>query len=271
MSVADLLFYVLAFLALAGALVAALSPGLRRAAWALTAAAGVLAALSALLGAWLVAVLQVSVVVAAATGLGYLATLPGVSPDAKGDSPVAEGASPDAEGASPVAEAVSTDTEEASPDTATDAPQRLLPAVAVVLAFVVLLSRAVLMVRWPLIETSRVVSVVGLPHVLLASLLLFSAGLLAAITRRSAAGIAIGAALMTEGAVLGLVAVSHFVGGSDDGRSLAALVVLLGALSAWTGLHHGRLQAVARESRRISDGLLLVVAAVTLALLAGAV
>jgi len=282
MSVADLLFCVLALTALTGAMVAALWPGLRRAAWALLIAAGALALLSGLLGAWQVAVLQACVVVAAATGLGYLATQQGVSQDAEDASADPQSASPKAASASPDAEAELPDPArdgQAAHDRvgvhkahhAEDAPQRLWASVAVVLAFVVLISRAVLMARWPLLEKSRVVSMVGLPHVLLAGLSLFSIGLLAAITRRSAAGIAIGVALMTEGAVLALVAVSHFVAGSEDGTMLAALVVVLAAVAASIGLHHERLKAGVPESGRVADGLLTVVAAVTLALLAGAV
>ena len=244
----DAFFYLLALAAVAGSLSAALAPGLRRAAWSLVFVSGTLAGLFALLGAPVVATLQAGVVIAAAAALEHFA------PRHSGGEATA---------------------------TATDAPVRLWRATLPVLALLVLLARAVLMARWPLsaaASASRATAraaffglpAVGLAHYLVTALLLFSIGLLASVTRRSVAGVAVGIQLMSGAAVLAIVAFAHSVGDGSDARMLAALVVAVSALRCAVVARAGAIESPSIAAQRLAGALATVLAGLTLALLAGA-
>jgi len=252
----DLLFYLCALVALTGALSSALRHDLRRAARSLLAAAAAVTALLALLGAPLVAALLGAVVVAAFVVLqrkGVSISIPGPGPDMEG---------------------VAGSQDEAS------APTGRVRAALLVLAFLVIASRVVLMARWPLLAVPaapRAVTwlpAVSLPHYLVTALVLFGIGVFAAITRRTAAGVGMGIALMHAAVAVGIAAEAHFVGGGSEVQLLVALVVAFAAASAMAaaslGSRSGDFAHDSDAAKRIATGISTVMVGLTLALLAGA-
>lgn len=274
MSGADFAFFALAITALAAALVAALAVDRRRATIALLVAAGAEAAIACLLGAWAIATAEAAVLVA---GFALLRRTAG-SPAAE----TVDGRQPER-----VAEA---NTSEPEPEHGIPVaiPARWRPALLVA-AFVALVARAVLMVRWPNVAsgaagaaagTAAWITSIGTAHHLLAQLLVFAAGWYAAATRRRFDGIATGAATMLLATVSAIAAAGRFTGSTAEASVLGVLVVAAAAGTAlfWNasvaGLSEGwsssRVDADAGEAGEVSSGLVAALAGCALALLVGA-
>lgn len=168
-----------------------------------------------------------------------------------------------------------------------------LPAVLLAAAFLVMAVRAVLMVRWPLLASDATSTSgawpgpAGLPHHLVVALVLFTVGLFAAATGRGPRAVGRGLTVMLVAAAVALASVVRFVGGQGDENLLVMLVVAASAATTWLSrrIVAGRLAArneatadsagsVAAAERSPLPGVpatvLVVLAGVTLALLAGA-
>jgi NADH:ubiquinone oxidoreductase subunit 6 (subunit J)/NADH:ubiquinone oxidoreductase subunit K len=240
----DALFYLLALVALAGALSSALRRDLERAAQSLKTTGAGVAGLLALAGATLAASLLAVVVVA-----GHV-----LVSRRQGAGEVSIGG-----------EAV---------------PGGRVRASLLVLAFFVIVARVVLMVRWPAVAGAEVAAVaswvppVGLPHYLVAALSLFCVGLFAAITRRSGAGVGMGVAVMQAAVTVAVATGAGFAADGSDARLLAASTVLLGcavaAAAIRVGDRYGDFLHDSDTAQRIAIELSTVLAVVTLAMLAGA-
>jgi len=243
MSGGDALFYAFALVALGAALSSALRHDLHRAARSLKTAGIGVTGLLALAGASLAASLLGAVVIAGHAMLGR---------------------------------AQSTDDNAAGRDAV---PGGRVRASLLVLAFLVIVARVVLMVRWPVVSTAAGaqgatwIPPVGLPHYLLAALALLCVGLFAAITRRSGAGIGMGVALMQAAAAVAIAAAAAFSDGGSDARLLAAALIVLAAVGATAAVRVGnRYDDFAHDSaaaQGVATGISVVLAGVTFALLAG--
>ncbi|MFN2375452.1 MAG: hypothetical protein ABR538_02870 [Candidatus Binatia bacterium] len=235
----DLLFWLLSVVALAAALAPAWTADRLRSVRALGVTGLAVAGLFALLGAWLAAAL-----LAASTAGGLL---------------LSRGAA-------------------AGPGTGQATASARLRSAAVVVAFLVVVARALLMARWPLAAVTTTgpaaFAAVGLLHFLLAALVLFGAGWLAAMTQRRLSGIAAGAATGVVSAALAVAASGRFVGGAAEANLLAAVVVALVATAVFLAARFvpSWKDAIADDGVAEDAGgtLSLVLAAVALALLAGA-
>ena len=73
---------------------------------------------------------------------------------------------------------------------------------------------------------------IGLPHFLVVSAIVFGLGLLTVATRRNAVAILMGVELILNAAALNFVAFSHFVAGSVGGMAFALFIIVLAAAEA---------------------------------------
>ena len=71
---------------------------------------------------------------------------------------------------------------------------------------------------------------ISLPNILLVSLFLFSAGVVALLTRRNATGIVVGGVLLFNAVALNFVAFSRFVTNQLDGHVAALFVIVVSAV-----------------------------------------
>lgn len=77
---------------------------------------------------------------------------------------------------------------------------------------------------------------IGLPHFLVVSLVLFLLGLFCVITRRNAIAILMGVELILNAVNINFVAFSRYGGGTLDGQVFAIFVIMLAAAEAAIGL-----------------------------------
>ena len=77
---------------------------------------------------------------------------------------------------------------------------------------------------------------VGLPHFLFVSAALFSLGLFAVMSRRSAIGILMGVELLLNAANINFVAFSRYVEQGIDGQIMGAFIIVLAAAEAAVAL-----------------------------------
>ncbi len=77
---------------------------------------------------------------------------------------------------------------------------------------------------------------IGLPHYLTVSLLVFLLGMYCVLTRRNAIGILMGVELVLNSANINYVAFARYGSGSYDGQVFAVFVIMLAAAEAAIGL-----------------------------------
>jgi NADH-quinone oxidoreductase subunit K len=73
---------------------------------------------------------------------------------------------------------------------------------------------------------------IGLPHFLVVSAILFALGLFTVATRRNAVAILMGVELILNAAALNFVAFGHFVAGAVGGAVFALFIIVLAAAEA---------------------------------------
>ena len=77
---------------------------------------------------------------------------------------------------------------------------------------------------------------IGLPHFLAVSLLVFLLGMFCVLTRRNAIGILMGVELVLNSANINYVAFARYSSGNYDGQVFAIFVIMLAAAEAAIGL-----------------------------------
>ena len=77
---------------------------------------------------------------------------------------------------------------------------------------------------------------IGLPHFLAVSLLVFLLGMYCVLTRRNAIGILMGVELVLNSANINYVAFARYSSGNYDGQVFAIFVIMLAAAEAAIGL-----------------------------------
>ena len=77
---------------------------------------------------------------------------------------------------------------------------------------------------------------IGLPHYLLVSLIVFLLGMYCVLTRRNAIGILMGVELILNSANINYVAFARYSSGGYDGQVFAVFVIMLAAAEATIGL-----------------------------------
>lgn len=77
---------------------------------------------------------------------------------------------------------------------------------------------------------------IGLPHYLAVSLLVFLLGMYCVLTRRNAIGILMGVELVLNSANINYVAFARYGSGTYDGQVFAVFVIMLAAAEAAIGL-----------------------------------
>jgi NADH-quinone oxidoreductase subunit K len=77
---------------------------------------------------------------------------------------------------------------------------------------------------------------IGLPHFLFVSLLVFLLGLYCVLTRRNAIGILMGVELILNSANINYIAFARYISGAYDGQVFAIFVIMLAAAEAAIGL-----------------------------------
>jgi NADH-quinone oxidoreductase subunit K len=77
---------------------------------------------------------------------------------------------------------------------------------------------------------------IGLPHYLAVSLLVFLLGMYCVLTRRNAIGILMGVELVLNSANINYVAFARYSSGNYDGQIFAIFVIMLAAAEAAIGL-----------------------------------
>lgn len=77
---------------------------------------------------------------------------------------------------------------------------------------------------------------IGLPHFLVVSLIVFLLGLFCVITRRNAIAILMGVELILNSVNINFVAISRYGSGTYDGQVFAIFVIMLAAAEAAIGL-----------------------------------
>jgi NADH-quinone oxidoreductase subunit K len=77
---------------------------------------------------------------------------------------------------------------------------------------------------------------IGLPHFLAVSLLVFLLGMYCVLTRRNAIGILMGVELVLNSANINYVAFARYSSGNYDGQVFALFVIMLAAAEAAIGL-----------------------------------
>ena len=77
---------------------------------------------------------------------------------------------------------------------------------------------------------------IGLPHFLFVSLLVFLLGIFCVLTRRNAIGILLGVELVLNSANINYIAFARYSSGVYDGQMFAIFVIMLAAAEAAIGL-----------------------------------
>ena len=77
---------------------------------------------------------------------------------------------------------------------------------------------------------------IGLHHYLIVSLIVFSCGLFAVLTRRNAIGVLMGVELILNSANINYIAFARFGGSGYDGQVFSIFVIMLAAAEAAIGL-----------------------------------
>ena len=77
---------------------------------------------------------------------------------------------------------------------------------------------------------------IGLPHFLFVSLLVFLLGIFCVLTRRNAIGILLGVELVLNSANINCIAFARYSSGVYDGQMFATFVIMLAAAEAAIGL-----------------------------------